>query len=73
MKHFAALLLPLLPICALTACGNQEREAPVFTTDTLVPLESTKSSKTESAQEPAEDPTNSNILIAYFSRYGNTE
>lgn len=73
MKHFVALLLPLLLICALTACGNQEREAPVFTTDTLMPSESTKPSETESSQEPTENPANRNILIVYFSRYGNTE
>lgn len=70
MKHFAALLLPLLLVCALTACGSQDQEAPVFT---LAPSESAESSEAESSQEPAENMANHNILIAYFSRYGNTE
>lgn len=62
MKHFAALLLPLLLVCALTACGNQDQEAPEFTIDTLAPSESAESSEAESAQEPAENPANHNIF-----------
>lgn len=44
MKKTVTLLLSLLLICSLTACGNREQEM-----------------------------ENSDILIVYFSRYGNTE
>lgn len=84
MKKTAALLLSLLLMCSLAACDSQKQEAQssesASTTDTLAPVESVNPSETEgvepaeteSAQEPTENPINSNILIVYFSRWGNT-
>lgn len=84
----AALLLCLLMVCSMTACGSQKQEAEngkTLPADVSVTDENTESAETENILEPAEffenkdsqklaeESESSNILIVYFSRYGNTE
>lgn len=77
MRIISAILLSLLLICSLVACANQKQETErsqiVSAVDTPAPAESKEPSALESVQEPMETLENRNILIAYFSRYGNTE
>ena len=53
-KSITALVISLLLVCSLAACGNPSQE-------------------TEKDRAMTEDSSGSNILIAYFSRYENTE
>lgn len=77
MKRITTLLLSLLLMYSLAACGSQREETEnnesSSTENTSTSTESTEPSETESAQEPTENLSESNILIVYFSRYGNTE
>lgn len=77
MKRITTLLLSLLLMYSLAACGSQREETEnnesSSTENTSTSTESTEPSETESAQEPTENLSDSNILIVYFSRYGNTE
>lgn len=83
MKKATNILLSLLLLVSLAACGSQRQEMPssslpVSVTDTPAPLESEESSQVESSPESTEIPadsraTDSKVLIAYFSRWGNTE
>lgn len=77
MKRIVALLFSLLLIGSLAACGSQKQETgssgPVSIVDTPASTESTESSETESSQESTKALEKGNILIVYFSRYGNTE
>lgn len=88
MRKFLALLLTLALMAALAACGNsnssgdsapgslssQAEEPPVG----QGPSESGSVSQSDPAPDggsaaDAEEPTGSNILVAYFSRVGSTE
>lgn len=83
MKKATNILLSLLLVVSLAACGTQRQEMPssapsVSVTDTPAPLESEESSQVESTPEPTEIPADSSaadskVLIAYFSRWGNTD
>lgn len=83
MKKATNILLSLLLVVSLAACGSQRQEMPssslpVSVTDTPAPLESEEPSQVESTPEPTEIPADSStaeskVLIAYFSRWGNTE
>ncbi|MGN0317861.1 MAG: flavodoxin [Candidatus Fimousia sp.] len=85
MKRIAALMMSLLLMCTLAACSSRgkQSESSVPISDTEIPTstektepsdkESTEPYETESSQENLETATNSNILIVYFSRYGNTD
>lgn len=77
MKRITTLLLSLLLMYSLAACGSQREETEnnesSSTENTSTSTESTEPSETESAQEPTENLSESNILIVYFLRYGNTE
>lgn len=77
MKKITALLLCLLLTCSLAACGSQGQETEYKESSSpeapAASTESTTPSEPERVQESTENLAGSNILIVYFSRYGNTE
>lgn len=83
IKKIANIFLSLLLIYSLAACGNQGQETPsseppVSATEPPAVSENREPSEAESSQEPVENPMDGNemdsrVLIAYFSRWGNTE
>lgn len=64
MKRIAVLIIALMLVCSLAACRSQDNqsESSVYVSD-----------ETENFHKSSETATNSNILIVYFSRYGNTD
>lgn len=84
MKKTVTVLLSLLLISSLTACGKREQEMenreslPTMESESASPVENVENSEDESIQQPegymkSNNMENSDILIVYFSRYGNTE
>ena len=86
MKKLLSMLLALTMALSLAACGNDAggsagTSEPVETPDTSAPAESPDASdpaETPESTEPAGEETpseqeGSHILIAYFSRVGNTD
>lgn len=77
MKRITSLLLSLLLMCCLAACGSQGQETKnnesTLAKDISTSTESTKPSETENTQEPTTNLSGNKTLIVYFSRYGNTE
>lgn len=83
MKKLLSLLLALVVALSLTACGNNAGGS----TDTSEPPAASEPTETPDASEPVETPEStepageetpseqggSHILIAYFSRVGNTD
>lgn len=72
MKKTSTFLISFLMVCSLAACGNQEQVTEIRTPESLAEnLADTESTKTGGGEN--DEKGNSNILIVYFSRYGNTE
>lgn len=72
MKKTSTFLISFLMVCSLAACGNQEQATEIRTAESLAEnLADTESTKTVGGEN--DEKGNSNILIVYFSRYGNTE
>lgn len=79
MRKGLALMLGILMVFSLAACGaepsgSEEIETIVDSSQTVTEEETvdTESETSEPIEAPAEE-NNSNILIVYFSRWGNTE
>ena len=74
LKKTVFLVLSLLLMCFLAACGRGEQKIQnsdsVTTVDVSDSTEHAEFSEVENSGDFAE---NSNILIVYFSRYGNTD
>ncbi|MGN0630676.1 MAG: flavodoxin, partial [Ruminococcus sp.] len=77
MKKTAVILIAILLVCSFIACGNQEQNTEIGETvslsDSIIQTEGKSTSETETFRETSEVSESSNILIVYFSRYGNTE
>lgn len=79
MKRTLILILSLVLAGALAGCGTQEAQNESNGLASIAPVESTEPTDTpEPSQEPTSSETNppaenSNILIVYFSRWGNTD
>ena len=77
MKRAVVFLSALLLACSVTACGRVEQETeisyPLPTEEFFLSDQGMENQKTSQVQEPMADIGSSKILIAYFSRHGNTE
>lgn len=80
MKKTISLVLTLIMLCTLAACGtngstgNGSSATPSQTESASVPTGSTSPSKTPSQTEESSPPeTGSHALVVYFSWSGNTE
>ena len=79
MKNRFLLLASLLLILSVTGCSGNQAEQPVENSDTVTEAELQSISEEPSTVQPesseAEQATeeNNDVLIVYFSRWGNTE
>lgn len=81
MKKYVVFLLSLALVFSLAACGStpqddQETPTPPAAADSSEPPEATGNQPSQEPQDTPEDGntgTESNALIAYFSRVGNTD
>lgn len=79
MKNRFLLLASLLLILSMTGCSGNQAEQPVENSDTVTEAESQPISEEPSTVQPesseAEQATGeeNDVLIVYFSRWGNTE
>lgn len=79
MPKVATLLFSVLLTGSLSACGSlgqdveSKESIPAVESESVMPAENMETSEKESIQQPGEVAESSNILIVYFSRYGNTE
>lgn len=75
MKKLAALLLSVVLVLSLAACGSANKPASSTTQpETSAPTEQPESSSTAPAEsEPATQPKTGKTLVVYYSASGNTE
>lgn len=77
MKKIAAVMLSLMMISYMSACSNQNEEMnnskPMSMTDLKAPTEITEPSSNEILQKTTNPLENNRVLIAYFTRWGNTK
>lgn len=75
MKKLTALLLSVVLVLSLAACGSANRPASSTTQpETSVPTEQPESSSTAPAEsEPETQPETGKTLVVYYSASGNTE
>ena len=75
MKKLAALLLSVVFVLSLAACGSANKPASSTTQpETSAPTEQPESSSTAPAEsEPATQPKTGKTLVVYYSASGNTE
>lgn len=77
MQKLWILLLSLLFVFSVTGCGNnrtsQTEESTAGETESQLVMEESSAMQPESSKPEQSAENESNILIAYFSRWGNTE
>ena len=75
MKKLTALLLSVVLVLSLAACGSASKPASSTTQpETSAPTEQPESSSTAPAEsEPATQPKTGKTLVVYYSASGNTE
>ena len=75
MKKLTALLLSVVLVLSLAACGSANKPAPSTTQpETSAPTEQPESSSTAPAEsEPETQPETGKTLVVYYSASGNTE
>lgn len=76
MKKLTALLLSVVLVLSLAACGSANKPASSTTTqpETSAPTEQPESSSTAPAEsEPETQPETGKTLVVYYSASGNTE
>ena len=75
MKKLTALLLSVVLVLSLAACGSANKPAPSTTRpETSAPTEQPESSSTAPAEsEPETQPETGKTLVVYYSASGNTE
>ena len=75
MKKLTALLLSVVLVLSLSACGSANKPASSTTQpETSVPTEQPESSSTAPAEsEPETQPETGKTLVVYYSASGNTE
>lgn len=75
MKKLTALLLSVVLVLSLAACGSANKPASSTTQpETSAPTEQTESSSTAPAEsEPETQPETGKTLVVYYSASGNTE
>ena len=75
MKKLTALLLSVVLVLSLAACGSANKPASSTTQpETSAPTEQPESSSTAPAEsEPVTQPETSKTLVVYYSASGNTE
>ena len=75
MKKLAALLLSIVLVLSLAACGSANKPASSTTQpETSAPTEQPESSSTAPAEsEPETQPETGKTLVVYYSASGNTE
>ena len=75
MKKLTALLLSVVLVLSLAACGSANKPASSTTQpETSAPTEQPESSSTASAEsEPETQPETGKTLVVYYSASGNTE
>ena len=75
MKKLTALLLSVVLVLSLAACGSANKPASSTTQpETSAPTEQPESSSTAPAEsEPATQPKTGKTLVVYYSASGNTE
>lgn len=75
MKKLTALLLSVVLVLSLAACGSANKPASSTTQpETSAPTEQPESSSTAPAEsEPETQPENGKTLVVYYSASGNTE
>ena len=75
MKKLTALLLSVVLVLSLAACGSANKPAPSTTQpETSAPTEQPESSSTAPAEsEPETQPETGKTLVIYYSASGNTE
>lgn len=75
MKKLTALLLSVVLVLSLAACGSANKPASSTTRpETSAPTEQTESSSTAPAEsEPETQPETGKTLVVYYSASGNTE
>ena len=75
MKKLTALLLSVVLVLSLAACGSANKPAPSTTQpETSAPTEQPESSSTAPAEsEPETQPETGKALVVYYSASGNTE
>lgn len=75
MKKLSALLLSVVLVLSLAACGSANKPASSTTQpETSVPTEQPESSSTAPAEsEPETQPETGKTLVVYYSASGNTE
>ena len=75
MKRLAALLLSVVLVLSLAACGSANKPASSTTQpETSAPTEQPESSSTAPAEsEPETQPETGKTLVVYYSASGNTE
>lgn len=75
MKKLTALLLGVVLVLSLAACGSANKPAPSTTQpETSAPTEQPESSSTAPAEsEPETQPETGKTLVVYYSASGNTE
>lgn len=75
MKKLTALLLSVVLVLSLTACGSANKPASSTTQpETSAPTEQPESSSTAPAEsEPETQPETGKTLVVYYSASGNTE